>query len=1368
VESLEGRIVLSPVVTVDHPDLDVAAGGTATNSGTSSGSGVTLTASAGTLTQNPDGTWAWSETTPAGVMAQNQTVTVTATDSQGCSSRISFWVNSGNLLPVTNTADSGPGSLRQAMLDADAQGGAVITFAITADSDAAANAHGYNSTTGVATIQPGSALPTLYVPVVIDGYSQGQGTALAASPNTLLGPCALGSTDSTLHPEKYGDNAVLKIQLDGTQAPSDAAGLTLGTYDTVQGLAVGDFGQYGISMSNNASTIQGNFIGTDVTGLLARGNGGAGVYAYGEEFIGGASPASRNIISASGGNGVLFVYGGVGTLLQGNFIGTDATGTHPLGNAGFGVVAGRALAIGGTAPGAGNVISGNLNGGIDLNPYEVIQVKGNFIGTDVTGEHAVANGGYGGIFIQNPGATVGIVVGGTDPGAGNLVSGNGTGIRIDGPNIAVQGNFIGTNVTGKLALGNGTGIYPNGNSNTIGGTTVAARNVISGNDTGIFINNASDNTIEGNYFGTDPTGAAGTGLGNGTGISIGDYGDAERNVIDGNTIDYSGNTGIVLATGAYHTLISSNTIFHNGYGVWDTATFDDTAILSNTITDNVIGVRLGYGGSPGPLTMSARVQGNQITSNTGAGVFITSSSGNTIGGLTSTPGTGPGNVISGNGGDGVLTDNVAGPGNAILGNSILNNTGNGVEVAAPGNTVGGTAPGARNLISGNGGDGVLLNDNAGAVTGVSILGNSITANAKLGIALYSANDNQAAPVLTGVGGSAASPTISGSLNSVANTTFRIEFFANPSPSNPANTEGKTLLGFIYVKTDGSGYAPINGSGLSAIPAGEGYLTATATVATSNADSTYTYGDSSEFSAYLHVSYFFGGFLPPLSSGLTFGLNRTIPIKFQLTDLSGNPVTSLSAVTSLQVAPVVNGVAGTPFAPVSTNNQGLLSSGGQYLFNWQTKGVPAGTYEILLTLADGTTHTITIQLTNSGNSAKLVSDGSGGGSGATAGALLGGDVALYVDNGNGDLTGDELARIDDAVAAVDATLAPYGVTITEVSSPTLANVTLDMEPTSAVGGYTDGVLGCTTDAGQVTLILGWNWNAGSDPSQVGSGQYDFQTVVTHELGHVLGLGHSADAGSVMYATLAPGTAKRVLATADLNVPDTDNGACGLHAALPATTGAAPALAPVGTDATPALRPIPATLSKAGARLSGDAMGPAAAGLVESVGPASVGVGGTARSAPAGLPLSAAAASGNLPALSMALGNRGTPPPLDGAAARDEAEGEADVQAGVMLPTDPSVPDSREPAEQTATPAASPGTSPEGRGEPSPAAVDDFFQGVAQWAGGLIRPGTDEGQADGPAPRALAAGGPVLFALLGATWGARAEQPETRHQRRQRRR
>src|SRR5262249_21999116 len=152
----------------------------------------------------------------------------------------------------------------------------------------------------------------------------------------------------------------------------------------------------------------------------------------------------------------------------------------------------------------------------------------------------------------------------------------------------------------------------------------------------------------------------------------------------------------------------------------------------------------------------------------------------------------------------------------------------------------------------------------------------------------------------------------------------------------------------------------------------------------------------------------------------------------------------------------------------------------------------------------------------------------------------------------DLTPDELARIDDAVAGVDRTIAPYGVTITEVSDPTQADFTLNMDTTSGAGGYADGVLGCTTDAGQVTLIQGWDWYAGAAPTQVGAAQYDFQTAVTHELGHVLGLGHSTDAASVMYATLAAGTAGRALTATDLNVPDAGAGACALHAAAPPTS------------------------------------------------------------------------------------------------------------------------------------------------------------------------------------------------------------------------
>jgi hypothetical protein len=269
---------------------------------------------------------------------------------------------------------------------------------------------------------------------------------------------------------------------------------------------------------------------------------------------------------------------------------------------------------------------------------------------------------------------------------------------------------------------------------------------------------------------------------------------------------------------------------------------------------------------------------------------------------------------------------------------------------------------------------------------------------------------------------------------------------------------------------------------------------------------------------------------------------------------GTLVTSLSAIKSLQVAPVLSGGGlGTPFNPSPAGATSLRNDGSQYIFNWQTKGLTAGTYEILLTLADGTVETKVLRLTAPGGSAGLTTDAAGG-TGSATGGLLGGDVQLYVDNSTGLFSSDELVRINDTVAAVDAVTESYGVTITEVSSRDAANVILDSASTSAVGGYADGVLGCTTDAGQITIIAGWNFYAGSDPTAIGAGQYDFQTVVTHELGHALGLGHSANAASVMYSTLVIGTANRTLSTADLNVPDSDViGACGLHAAPASGSG-----------------------------------------------------------------------------------------------------------------------------------------------------------------------------------------------------------------------
>jgi hypothetical protein len=294
---------------------------------------------------------------------------------------------------------------------------------------------------------------------------------------------------------------------------------------------------------------------------------------------------------------------------------------------------------------------------------------------------------------------------------------------------------------------------------------------------------------------------------------------------------------------------------------------------------------------------------------------------------------------------------------------------------------------------------------------------------------------------------------------------------------------------------------------------------------------------------LRVTYGFGGFLAPLDTTLALGLNRTVPIKFQLTDASGAPVSSLSAIASLQV------LSGTTDVLAGAGKSSLRydATARQFVYNWQTKSLPAGTYTVMLTLADGKTYTKVVRLSASGSSKGLLSDTAGTAGAATAGALLAGDFGLYVDNAAGLLTADDLARIGDAVNGLDAVLAPYGITITVVADGTLANVVLGFDSSTPLGGYADGVLGCNTDDGAITLVEGWNWYAGSDATAIGAGQYDFQTVVTHELGHALGLGHSADGTSAMYAALASGETRRALVTADLNVADDDAGPDGLHAA-----------------------------------------------------------------------------------------------------------------------------------------------------------------------------------------------------------------------------
>ena len=355
---------------------------------------------------------------------------------------------------VSNTADSGTGSLRQAIISADAQpGGGTIIF---------------NIGTGSQTIAPRSALPNLTGYVTIDGTTQ---PGFAGKP---------------------------LITIDGTSAGSGAEGLVLaGNNDVVLGLAIDNFNDCGIVIQGNTNTVAGDYLGLSASGTTAAGNGGSGVRINsGSSYnvIGGTTAATRNIISgnawrdAYGCRGV-FLNGASNNTVEGNYFGTNAAGTAAVPNYGDDVCLVNAAnnTIGGTVAGAGNLISGSGRVGIwvDGSGSTGNLLAGNLVGTDATGTKALGNNITGIMLEGAPGNTIG----GLTALARNVISANvQDGILLHGggaSNNVIQGNFIGTTAAGTTALGNvGNGIeIVSGGNNTIGGTATGAGNVISGNST---------------------------------------------------------------------------------------------------------------------------------------------------------------------------------------------------------------------------------------------------------------------------------------------------------------------------------------------------------------------------------------------------------------------------------------------------------------------------------------------------------------------------------------------------------------------------------------------------------------------------------------------------------------------------------------------------------------------------------------------------------------------------------------------------------------------------------------------------------------------------------------------------------------------
>jgi hypothetical protein len=357
----------------------------------------------------------------------------------------------------------------------------------------------------------------------------------------------------------------------------------------------------------------------------------------------------------------------------------------------------------------------------------------------------------------------------------------------------VEGNFIGTNSKSAAGLGNageGVALFSGARNNLIGATPGAivsssspTGNVISDNGLdGVLISGGgtTGNQVQGNFIGTTADGESVLGnQANGVLITLG----AGSNTVGG-TAQGAGN--LIAGNGA------------NGIGIQQSGT------NANLVQGNTIGVDLSV----------TKVLANQVNGVTIGG----GASKNVVGGTTA----GAGNVIAGNKLDGVFLKGAGTTGNLMQGNSIGSSfAGNGQDgvglVGASGNTIGGLASGAGNTIINNGGNGVLVS----AGTSDAIFSNSILFNKLLGIDLVSGGNNlESAPALSSAVASGGKTTIQGTLVSLPNTTFTVQFF---------ETSGKTqsLVGSMTVTTNAAGKASLTLTLTFAVPLGS-VITATAT------------------------------------------------------------------------------------------------------------------------------------------------------------------------------------------------------------------------------------------------------------------------------------------------------------------------------------------------------------------------------------------------------------------------------------------------------------------------------------------------------------------------------------------------------------
>ena len=434
-----------------------------------------------------------------------------------------------------------------------------------------------------------------------------------------------GASKNTL---AQGDNAKLTIAIDGTTAGA-VNGLTIDQQGSrVLGLDIENFYAAGVLITAGGNVqVAGCFIGTDPTGETAAPNGAGVVLENSFNMIGGPNVGDRNVLSGAEGLTVQYWEN------AGVYVPDQAT--NPLN----------------IAP-SGNVIENNI------------------IGLDATGTKAIENYSSG---VYDSGS--GNIYGSTMAGLGNVISGNyASGLNTSG-NVTIEGNYIGTDVTGKVAIGNGlgaAGIFSAESASAKSISMTFSNNVVSGNYDAIklyqTVGSQSSYTISDNLIGTDASGT----------VAIG----------------------------------------NKGFGL-ELTSVENATVQNNVISDNNVGVRT-QTSAPGGERQNDVFLGNLIGTdktgqvaigNTSYGIDIESGTGITIGGT----GPGQGNVIANSGYYGIYMP--AGQQIQFSRNSIFGNV-KGGELRGDG-TNGLVRPPVMTFMPGSGNTGTLSGTLTGATKNTS-------------------------------------------------------------------------------------------------------------------------------------------------------------------------------------------------------------------------------------------------------------------------------------------------------------------------------------------------------------------------------------------------------------------------------------------------------------------------------------------------------------------------------------------------------------------------------------------------------------------------------------------------------------------------